>query len=98
MAKHRFRRLRPDYAEARGLKLWYKALTLKHLSVKTANNKGFKYSQLESWLLFHHLAKENKIKRLLLCLLSLDNNLSNNDSEKVFGPTVPDNNSSFLCQ
>ena len=47
MAKCRFYGLKPD-AEARGLKLWRKALKLKHLSVKTVNNKGFECSQFKN--------------------------------------------------
>ena len=95
MAKHRFRRLGPD-AEAKSLKTWRKALKLKHLSVRTANNKGFKCFQLESWPFLYCLVQENKIERLQLCLLSFDNNLSENDSKKVLGPIESNKNSGFL--
>ena len=79
MAKRRFRRLKPD-AEVKGLKPWRGALKLKHLSVKTANNEGFKCSQLENCLLLHYLAEENEIKRSQLCLFCLDDNLFENDT------------------
>ena len=64
--------------------------------MRTTNDEGFKYSQLEIWLFLYHLAEENEIEHLQLCLLFLDNNLSKNDSKKVFGPIKPDKNSGFL--
>ena len=62
----------------------------------TANNEGFECFQLEGWLLFHYLAEENEIERLQLCLLCFDNNLFKNDSEKVFEPSGPGENSGSL--
>ena len=66
------------------------------LSVKTANNEGFKCSQLEGWLFFYHLIEENAIERLQLRLLFLDNNLFENDIEKAFKPSRPGKNLGFL--
>ena len=64
--------------------------------MSTANNEGFKYSQLKGWLLLYHLAEKNEIERLQLRLLCLDNNLFENGSEKVFEPRRPGKNSSSL--
>ena len=64
--------------------------------MKTANNEGFKYSQLENWLFFYHLAKRNKIERLQLRLLYLDNNLFENDSKKALELSRSGENSDFL--
>ena len=83
MAKHRFCRLRPDL-EPKGLKTCWKALKLKHLSVKTANNEKFKYFLLKGWLLLYRLAEKNQIERMQFCLLFFDNNQSKNKSEKIF--------------
>ena len=69
---------------------------IEHLSVKIAKNEGFEYFQLKDWLLLHHLAKENKIKPLQLRLLFFDNNLFENNSEKVIEPTKPDKNLDFV--
>ena len=65
--------------------------------MKTANNKGFEYFQLKNWLFLYRLAEENEIERLQLRLLSLDNNLFENNSKKVLEPTKPDKNPGFLC-
>ena len=66
------------------------------LLVKTANNEGFKCSQLKGWLLLHYLAKRNEIERLQLRLLFLDKNQFENDSEKALEPSGPGKNSGFL--
>ena len=55
-------------------------MKLTRLSVKTTNDEGFESSQLESWLLLHHLAEEDKIGDMQLRLLFLDNNQSENDT------------------
>ena len=64
--------------------------------MRTANNKGFKCSQLKGWLLLYHLAKKNEIKYLQLRLLCLNNNLFENNSEKTFEPSGPSKNSGSL--
>ena len=66
------------------------------LLVKTANDEGFEYSQLEGWLFLHRLAEENEIECLQLRLLFLDNNRFKNDSEKALEPSGPGENLSFL--
>ena len=61
--------------------------------MKTANDEGFKCSQLEGWLLLHRLAEGNEIERLQLRLLFLDDNRFKNDSEKALEPSGPGENS-----
>ena len=61
--------------------------------MRTANNEGFKCSQLEDWLLFHCLAEGNEIERLQLRLLFLDDNRFQNDSEKALEPSGSGENS-----
>ena len=63
------------------------------LLVKTANNEGFKCSQLEGWLLLHCLAEGNEIEHLQLRLLFFNNNRFKNDSEKALEPSGPGENS-----
>ena len=95
VAKHRFCRLGSD-VEARGLKLWRRALKLKHLSVRTANDEGFKYSQLRGWHFLHFLVEKNEIKRLQLRLVCFDNNLFENDTCWASGLTRSNKNSGSL--
>ena len=64
--------------------------------MKTANNKRFEYSLLESWLFLYHLAEENEIEHLQLCLLFFDNTQSENKSEKALEPSKPGESLSFL--
>ena len=61
MIKHRFHKLGSG-AKAKSLKSWRSDLKLKHLSMKTVNNKRFEYFQLKNWFFLHHLAEENKIE------------------------------------
>ena len=64
--------------------------------MKIANDKGFECSQLKDWLFLYHLAEENKIERLQLRLLCLDNNLFENGSKKALEPSGPGENSGSL--
>ena len=48
--------------------------------MRTANNEGFKCSQLKGWFFVHYLTKKNKIEYLQLRLLFHDNNLFENNT------------------
>ena len=63
-----------------------------HLSVKTANNKGFNCFQLKDWFFLYYLAEKNEIERLQLHLLLFDNNFFENNSKKAFKPSEPAEN------
>ena len=63
--------------------------------MRTANDERFKCSQLKGWLFLYHLIEENKIERLQLRLLCLDNNLFENGSKKALEPSRPGKNSGF---
>ena len=92
LAKYRFRRWKPG-AGTRGPKTWCWDLKLTHLSMRTANNKGFECYQLEGGFFFYHLTEKNEIERLQLCFFCPDNILFENDSKKALEPNGPSKNS-----
>ena len=89
-----FRRWRPDV----GAIGWPTRIDLIewHSLVRTASDEEFECSQPEAFPLHPRFFEENETVHLQPHLPCLGNNLFENDTVKVFGPTKLDKNSSFL--